>query len=80
VSVIQAFAPLLGADHALKGAPGRIVNISSVGGQIARPFVTPYNTSKFAVEGLCEGLRRELRHRRDCGRAGRGGDADLGQG
>ena len=60
VSVIQAFAPLLGADRALKGGPGRIVNISSVGGQIASPFVTPYNTSKFAVEGLSEGLRREL--------------------
>jgi NAD(P)-dependent dehydrogenase (short-subunit alcohol dehydrogenase family) len=60
VSVIQAFAPLLGADRALKGGAGRIVNISSVGGQIASPFVTPYNTSKFAVEGLSEGLRREL--------------------
>jgi len=60
VSVIQAFAPLLGADRALKGDPGRIVNISSVGGQVASPFVTPYNTSKFAVEGLSEGLRREL--------------------
>jgi NAD(P)-dependent dehydrogenase (short-subunit alcohol dehydrogenase family) len=60
VSVIQAFAPLLGVDRALKGAPGRIVNISSVGGQVASPFVTPYNISKFAVEGLSEGLRREL--------------------
>jgi NAD(P)-dependent dehydrogenase (short-subunit alcohol dehydrogenase family) len=60
VSVIQAFAPLLGADRALKGAPGRIINISSVGGQVASPFVTPYNISKFAVEGLSEGLRREL--------------------
>lgn len=60
VSVIQAFAPLLGADRGLKGAPGRIINISSVGGQVASPFVTPYNISKFAVEGLSEGLRREL--------------------
>ena len=30
----QAFAPLLGTDRALKGNPGRIVNIGSVGGQI----------------------------------------------
>ncbi len=60
VSVIQAFAPLLGADRALKGGPGRIVNISSIGGQVASPFVTPYNASKFALEGLSEGLRREL--------------------
>ena len=60
VTVTQAFAPLLGADRALKGKPGRIVNISSVGGQVASPFVSPYNASKFAVEGLSEGLRREL--------------------
>lgn len=60
VTVTQAFAPLLGADRALKGEPGRIVNISSVGGQVASPFVSPYNASKFAVEGLSEGLRREL--------------------
>jgi NAD(P)-dependent dehydrogenase (short-subunit alcohol dehydrogenase family) len=60
VSVTQAFAPLLGTDHELKGAPGRIVNISSVGGQVASPFVSPYNASKFALEGLSEGLRREL--------------------
>jgi NAD(P)-dependent dehydrogenase (short-subunit alcohol dehydrogenase family) len=60
VNVTQAFAPLLGADRALKGGPGRIVNISSVGGQVASPFVWPYNASKFALEGLSEGLRREL--------------------
>jgi NAD(P)-dependent dehydrogenase (short-subunit alcohol dehydrogenase family) len=60
VTVTQAFAPLLGADRSLKGEPGRIVNISSVGGQVASPFVSPYNASKFAVEGLSEGLRREL--------------------
>src|SRR5262245_19351879 len=28
--VTQAFAPLLGADRTLSGAPGRIVNVSSV--------------------------------------------------
>jgi NAD(P)-dependent dehydrogenase (short-subunit alcohol dehydrogenase family) len=31
VIVLQAFAPLLGVDPLLKGAPGRIVMISSVG-------------------------------------------------
>ncbi len=58
--VTQAFAPLLGADTSLKGAPGRIVNISSVGGKQAAPFVGPYSASKFALEGLSESLRREL--------------------
>jgi NAD(P)-dependent dehydrogenase (short-subunit alcohol dehydrogenase family) len=60
VITTKAFAPLLGVDPQLKGPPGRIVNISSVGGRIALPFGTPYNASKFAVEGLSEGLRREL--------------------
>lgn len=58
--VTQAFAPLLGADRMLKGAPGRIVNISSVGGKQAAPFVGPYSASKFAIEGMSESLRREL--------------------
>jgi NAD(P)-dependent dehydrogenase (short-subunit alcohol dehydrogenase family) len=60
VITIKAFAPLLGVDPQLKGPPGRIVNISSVGGRIALPFGAPYNASKFAVEGLSESLRREL--------------------
>lgn len=58
--VTQAFAPLLGADRSLKGAPGRIVNISSVGGLRAMPFIGPYAASKFALEGFSEALRREL--------------------
>src|SRR5579862_293978 len=58
--VTQAFAPLLGVDKTRKGAPGRIVMISSVGGRTATPFVGPYNASKFALEGLSESLRREL--------------------
>jgi NAD(P)-dependent dehydrogenase (short-subunit alcohol dehydrogenase family) len=58
--VTQAFAPLLGADRSRKGAPGRIVNITSVGGKNANPFMGPYCASKFAMEGLSESLRREL--------------------
>ena len=60
VIVTQAFGPLLGADRELKGPPGRIVNISSVGGKNGPPFLAPYAASKFALEGLSESLRREL--------------------
>jgi NAD(P)-dependent dehydrogenase (short-subunit alcohol dehydrogenase family) len=42
------------------GKPGRIVNISSVGGKNGVPFLAAYNASKFAIEGLSESLRREL--------------------
>lgn len=60
VIATQAFAPLLGGENGLSGPPGRIVNITSVGGRNAIPFITPYNVSKFGLEGLTEGLRREL--------------------
>ncbi len=60
VIVTQAFAPLLGADRSLQGKPGRIVNISSVAGKMAMPFVGPYAMSKHALEAFSESLRREL--------------------
>lgn len=56
----QAFAPLLGADRSLKGAPGRVVMISSVAGKHGNPLLSPYSTSKHAIEGFSESLRREL--------------------
>jgi short-subunit dehydrogenase len=40
---------------------GRIVNIASIGGKVAIPHLTPYCASKFALVGLSEGLRAELR-------------------
>lgn len=54
VAVTQAFLPML------KKARGRIVNISSVSGQIAPPFMAPYAASKFALEAISDCLRREL--------------------
>lgn len=59
-TVTRAFADLLGADPQRSGEPGRIIMISSVGGQNGAPFVGPYASSKFALEGYSQSLRREL--------------------
>jgi short-subunit dehydrogenase len=40
--------------------PARIVNISSVSGKNGTPFLGVYCTSKHAIEGFSESLRREL--------------------
>lgn len=56
----QAFAPLLGMDESLAGKPGRIVNITSVGGRLASPFLGAYTATKHAVESMTDSLRREL--------------------
>jgi NAD(P)-dependent dehydrogenase (short-subunit alcohol dehydrogenase family) len=58
--ITKAFAPLLGVDRSLSGCPGRIINISSVSGKSAPPFVGAYATSKHGLEGFSETLRREL--------------------
>ncbi len=55
LTVTQAFLPLL------RPARGRIVNMSSVGGMVSSPFVSPYTCSKFALEALSDSLRMELR-------------------
>jgi NAD(P)-dependent dehydrogenase (short-subunit alcohol dehydrogenase family) len=60
VIVTRAFAPLLGTEAGLKGAPGRIVMISSVAGKNGSPFTAPYAMSKHALEAFSESLRREL--------------------
>ncbi|MEL6858634.1 MAG: SDR family oxidoreductase [Pseudomonadota bacterium] len=56
----QAFAPLLGMDESLQGPPGRIINITSVGGKLASPFLGAYTATKHAVESMTDSLRREL--------------------
>jgi NAD(P)-dependent dehydrogenase (short-subunit alcohol dehydrogenase family) len=58
--VTKAFVPLLGADRSLRGQRGRIINMSSVSGKSAAPFVGAYATSKHGLEGFSETLRREL--------------------
>ncbi|MDQ0462599.1 NAD(P)-dependent dehydrogenase (short-subunit alcohol dehydrogenase family) [Caulobacter ginsengisoli] len=59
-TVTQAFTPLLGAEPDRTGPPGRIVMISSVGGENGSPFVGAYSASKHALEGYSQSLRREL--------------------
>lgn len=60
IRVIQAFLPMLGTDKRFEGPPGRIVNMSSIAGKIASPFMSPYAMSKHALEALSDSLRREL--------------------
>ncbi|MCX2741111.1 SDR family NAD(P)-dependent oxidoreductase [Pontibacter anaerobius] len=40
---------------------GRILNIASIGGVVSVPHLVPYSASKFALVGLSEGLRAELK-------------------
>lgn len=40
---------------------GRIVNISSIGGKMAVPHLAPYSASKFALVGLSDSVRTELK-------------------
>jgi NAD(P)-dependent dehydrogenase (short-subunit alcohol dehydrogenase family) len=54
VAVTQAVLP------AIRKATGRVVNIGSVGGRVASPFVGPYNASKHAVEAITDAWRQEL--------------------
>jgi NAD(P)-dependent dehydrogenase (short-subunit alcohol dehydrogenase family) len=54
VAVTQAFLARLRRDR------GRIVNIGSVGGEVALPFLSPYAASKHAMEGFTDSLRREV--------------------
>jgi NAD(P)-dependent dehydrogenase (short-subunit alcohol dehydrogenase family) len=55
LAVIQAFMPML------RSSRGRIVNISSIGGIVATPFLSAYCASKFALEALSDCLRSELK-------------------
>ena len=44
-----------------KNRYGKIVNISSVGGKVGLPMGSWYHASKFAMEGLSDSLRNEVR-------------------
>lgn len=55
MAMIRAFMPLI------RQGKGRIVNISSIAGRSATPFMGPYSASKHALEALSDPLRVELR-------------------
>ena len=52
----QLVLPTMRAQHS-----GRIINISSIGGSIGEPHGSWYHATKFAVEGLSDSLRMELK-------------------
>jgi NAD(P)-dependent dehydrogenase (short-subunit alcohol dehydrogenase family) len=55
--VCQAVIPVMRAQGG-----GKIINVSSVGGAIGLPFEGVYSAGKFALEGMSEALRIEVRH------------------
>jgi NAD(P)-dependent dehydrogenase (short-subunit alcohol dehydrogenase family) len=55
VAVTQAVLPRL------RESRGRVVFISSLSGRVATPMTGAYNGSKFALEGIADALRMELR-------------------
>lgn len=55
IACVQAVAP-----HFRERKAGVLINVSSVGGVMTVPAYSVYNATKFAVEGLSEGLWHEL--------------------
>jgi NAD(P)-dependent dehydrogenase (short-subunit alcohol dehydrogenase family) len=61
VNVVGQLAVTQAVLPRLRESQGRILFISSVSGRIATPWTGAYNASKFALEGLADALRIELR-------------------
>ncbi len=53
--MVQAVLPGM-----LERRSGRVINISSIGGEVGLPMNAAYSASKFALEGYTESLRHEL--------------------
>lgn len=45
----------------IKNKNGRIIFLSSLAGRISIPFLGPYCSSKFAIEGFASSLRKEMK-------------------
>ncbi|MEA2212756.1 MAG: hypothetical protein QOF83_2704 [Solirubrobacteraceae bacterium] len=61
VNLIGQVAVTQAALSLLRAARGRVVFISSISGRVSSPFMGAYASSKFALEGLADALRIELR-------------------
>jgi NAD(P)-dependent dehydrogenase (short-subunit alcohol dehydrogenase family) len=55
VAVTQALLPMI------RAARGRIVFMSSIGGRMSLPHLSPYSASKHAIEAIGDSLRQEMR-------------------
>ncbi|QLY27125.1 SDR family oxidoreductase [Bdellovibrio sp. KM01] len=53
VEMTSVFLPLI------RQTKGRVINMGSISGRVAAPFMGPYSTSKFAVKAFTDSLRRE---------------------
>lgn len=56
LELIQALIPAM-----RERGSGQIVNVTSLGGRIVFPFFAGYNSTKWALEGISEGLWHELK-------------------
>lgn len=56
IAVTQAVLPIM-----RKQRKGKIINVSSISGRIGFPGLSPYISSKHALEGLSESLRLEMK-------------------
>jgi len=61
MAVTKVLLPLLGAADSDGRHAGRIINLSSIEGKVASPFISGYAATKHAIEGFSGSLRRELR-------------------
>src|SRR5262249_35927330 len=55
-ALMHQVVPLMRQQHS-----GTLITVSSTGGRVASPFASAYHASKYALEGLCESLRFELK-------------------
>ncbi|MBY0599509.1 oxidoreductase [Bacillus bingmayongensis] len=56
ISITQAVLPYM-----RKQQSGKIINVSSISGQVGFPGLSPYVSSKYALEGWSESLRLEVK-------------------